>query len=486
MKSSTRGVKSPQRSSLSLGRTSKYDKILKSLLALSFIIVVASTARLMVYFKVSILQLPLMMRFVSFASKVQSTPIIKQPKSYIDLLIKWQSSDASRTGLSTLAAYWRPLPGSSSSASFAKPRIEWGSYRPDIYFGLKCRWLDSPPLGATSISTGILWWKDQDLDAMRHQTKQDQLRRFEWLRHNGRDYGEQELEDLELNVRLLARFYLPFSAAQDSSTPALAWVQRVEVSALNESLPAALSQSRTHVFYAGLDSFGEGSPASAARILSIGGNRAVGHTQATGYFLLQVRSYHKFPETSGPRDARSISSDWELYMVPHDVASGITQLRTRTGERLEAGSLGNFIYVKVTQHGKMMNYPWEMEVMMTTGYAADSLEELAVRLQSIDTPFPDYHQLMQERVQEFDSRFMQVYGLSSSSSSAASSSSDELSVASDADASLERSVGKRALSSLLGGIGSFVGRPRLANGLDVSSNGQPAFMRPDQVTPGVS
>lgn len=68
----------------------------------------------------------------------------------------------------------------------------WSSLRPNIYFGLKQQ---NDAVG--SPATGLLWTgvgRDGSRH-VRHETALHEMQRLEWLRHNGHDFGVQRLRD---------------------------------------------------------------------------------------------------------------------------------------------------------------------------------------------------------------------------------------------------------------------------------------------------
>lgn len=84
----------------------------------------------------------------------------------------------------------RVLNANSSSAKVSPDRF-WGSYRPQVYFGMKTR---SP----TSVVTGLMWLRQfSDMDVnLRHTCEQgDRLQGYGWLMHDGTSFGVQEIRD---------------------------------------------------------------------------------------------------------------------------------------------------------------------------------------------------------------------------------------------------------------------------------------------------
>lgn len=79
----------------------------------------------------------------------------------------------------------------------------WGSYRSNLYFGLRTR---SP----NSLMLGLMWFSGQSSDdkiQIRHSCEQsDKLRRYGWIRHDGINFGTQEIVDNENGCMLTTDF----------------------------------------------------------------------------------------------------------------------------------------------------------------------------------------------------------------------------------------------------------------------------------------
>jgi mannosyl-oligosaccharide glucosidase len=86
----------------------------------------------------------------------------------------------------------------------------WGSFRPGYYFGMKS--MDS------GLATGIMWL-DSTRQHVRHETRQGELQKLDWIEHDGTNYGTQELVDFGGNIHLETTFVLP---AQKYS-----WIQKI-------------------------------------------------------------------------------------------------------------------------------------------------------------------------------------------------------------------------------------------------------------------
>ncbi|CAN1794618.1 Mannosyl-oligosaccharide glucosidase GCS1 [Linum perenne] len=76
-----------------------------------------------------------------------------------------------------------------------KESLYWGTYRPQVYFGVRAR---TP----RSLVAGLMWLGVKDgRYEMRHVCQNsDELSKYGWIAHNGRDFGKQELVEQELKL----------------------------------------------------------------------------------------------------------------------------------------------------------------------------------------------------------------------------------------------------------------------------------------------
>ncbi|KAI4903337.1 hypothetical protein NFI96_034371, partial [Prochilodus magdalenae] len=89
----------------------------------------------------------------------------------------------------------RVLDSNSTSAAVSRERF-WGTYRPQVYFGMKTR---SP----RSVVTGLMWMRqfsEMDLN-LRHTCEQgDRLQGYGWVMHDGLNFGVQEIHDSDFTL----------------------------------------------------------------------------------------------------------------------------------------------------------------------------------------------------------------------------------------------------------------------------------------------
>ncbi|KAJ2797764.1 Processing alpha glucosidase I, partial [Coemansia guatemalensis] len=81
--------------------------------------------------------------------------------------------------------------------------LEWGTYRPNLYFGTR-------PRVPNSLLSGLMWFgldDQQNWRSIRHSCELgDNLGEYGYLRHNGRDFGEQVMRDAEHGVEIKSEF----------------------------------------------------------------------------------------------------------------------------------------------------------------------------------------------------------------------------------------------------------------------------------------
>ena len=130
----------------------------------------------------------------------------------------------------------------------------WGSYRPGIYFGMKTR---SPITLSTGI---LWAGSSTRRNGLRHDTNQDELTQFEWIVHDGKHYGRQILTDESYKMVLSTTFIvkevsnisvvdsaaLKLKINQDSS-----WIQRIEVNSLYDD--KEYDRQKSLFFYVGFE-----------------------------------------------------------------------------------------------------------------------------------------------------------------------------------------------------------------------------------------
>ncbi|EST05453.1 Glycoside hydrolase, family 63 [Kalmanozyma brasiliensis GHG001] len=136
-------------------------------------------------------------------------------------------------------------PEAQQAKELADASLLWGTYRPQIYFGLRPRLPDS-------LLTGLAWFGLQDYanyQHIRHQcSDQDGMKGFTWKYHDGREFGVQEINDNENNYRLETSFLKVNTANKNGGS----WGARISGTVLDPTKPASL----TTFWYTAIETLG--------------------------------------------------------------------------------------------------------------------------------------------------------------------------------------------------------------------------------------
>ncbi|KAG8896382.1 Processing alpha glucosidase I, partial [Tulasnella sp. 417] len=120
----------------------------------------------------------------------------------------------------------------------------WGTYRPNLYFGMR-------PRVPKSLMTGIMWFGAQeygDFQVFRHSCEQgDELSGYTWTEHDPREGGIQVLKDPKLNLELTTEV-LKFPGGEHGGS----WATRIKGRPLNPSKPMKVSM----ISYQGIEGLG--------------------------------------------------------------------------------------------------------------------------------------------------------------------------------------------------------------------------------------
>ncbi|KAI9202677.1 glycoside hydrolase [Polychytrium aggregatum] len=113
-----------------------------------------------------------------------------------------------------------------ASLSAHNASLFWGTYRPGLYFGTRTR-------SADTLLTGLMWHGVSDLESwknIRHNCDQgDDMKRYGWLKHDGRSFGTQEVHDTRNNVLIKTEF-LKASGGEHGGE----WAVRISGSSLTD------------------------------------------------------------------------------------------------------------------------------------------------------------------------------------------------------------------------------------------------------------
>ncbi|KIJ69518.1 glycoside hydrolase family 63 protein [Hydnomerulius pinastri MD-312] len=131
-----------------------------------------------------------------------------------------------------------------SLASNVTEDLQWGAYRPGLYFGLR-------PTLPRSLLTGLMWFGTQNYQSLtktRHACDQgDGLDSYTWTTFDPRQGGVQVLMDSPNNVEITTELLKVPGGEHGGS-----WAARVKGKPLNPDYPSRIST----IFYVGLEGLG--------------------------------------------------------------------------------------------------------------------------------------------------------------------------------------------------------------------------------------
>ncbi|KAG9001821.1 Processing alpha glucosidase I, partial [Tulasnella sp. 427] len=120
----------------------------------------------------------------------------------------------------------------------------WGTYRPNLYFGMR-------PRVPKSLMTGIMWFGTQeygDFQVFRHSCElSDELAGYTWTEHDPREGGVQVLKDPKYNLELTTEV-LKFPGGIHGGS----WATRIKGKPLDPSKPMKISM----IAYQGIEGLG--------------------------------------------------------------------------------------------------------------------------------------------------------------------------------------------------------------------------------------
>lgn len=328
-----------------------------------------------------------------------------------------------------------PVLDANSSSAKVSPERFWGSYRPQVYFGMKTR---SP----RSIVTGMMWMRqfsDYDMN-LRHTCEQDDhLQSYGWLMHDGMTFGVQEIRD---NNFILTTEFVKRMGGDNGGD----WTWRITA---KQHSSAAKAPVISLMFYAAADTQGslQAHVEERNRLASI-----TGFSEELGNFKITFRK----PVTG------ELSSDkYASYNHLQTVSPGLEKLTEivkhslnrrfvyspPTGEKRQYIAVdtykpphqqhqqkpadtrkeGDFVVHQVT-----VQTPFQIEVLFESGSSHNRPNQLVGSIMT---------QELEKRKAEFDAKFEKTFGLESKGFSQA-----------------QIKFGKAALSNMLGGMGYFYGQ----------------------------
>ena len=289
----------------------------------------------------------------------------------------------------------------------------WGSYRPQVYFGMR-------PRIPQSVLFGLMWMPvmpDVDRVDLRHTSEQNELQSFTWTAHDGQKFGVQHLQD--------KGYYLETSFAKTNAM-LQDWSARIKVhSSDNGKSPTGISL----FWYLGIEH-----NKSKVRISTLqNGFSVYGETIELGKFHLQYKTVS--PDAKITHTAMICGEDVPLHRLSDYVRDNLKAFRkgnTKFGglqsSSTPCGEQSNAVVMQIT-----LNLEAEVEVI----YENLNLE----RSGRVTLEGSTYDELLKAYKKEFNVKFEDKFHLK-----AKGFDEDHIDFA------------KSTFSNLIGGIGYFYGK----------------------------
>lgn len=297
----------------------------------------------------------------------------------------------------------------------AVPDRYWGSYRPNVYFGMKTR-------DPYSLVTGIMWYYPETIERggdIRHWCEQsDYLKGYSWVEHDGRNFGVQVINDdgIEITTSFVKKLRGGYGGD---------WTARVS---FNTKIKSRIGDVVSLMFYtaienqtigyiqpeyfdlAGVDGYTEGLGHFKIKLSNV--TQSVIHesflfTRCTGLNLIK--------ETVLGTLSALRSNDVRLFSLPNEVSSMSTK--------------DNLFVTQVT-----LKIPFDIDIIFESQNALRP-EPLAGK---------NYDAELEKHIKSFNDKFENTFKLASKGYS-----EDEVKFA------------QAAFSNLIGGIGYFYGTSRV-------------------------
>ncbi|KAJ2744319.1 Processing alpha glucosidase I, partial [Coemansia pectinata] len=165
--------------------------------------------------------------------------------------------------------------------------LQWGTYRPNLYFGTR-------PRLPNSLVSGLMWFgldDQRNWQKIRHSCELgDNLSEYGYSRHNGRDFGEQTMRDSDQGVEIKSTFIKVPGELGGS------WAVRFTGRTLNED-----TQGVSLVYYFGLEGNGTLSTSVKDDVALVRGR-----TPDLGKFRIRTVPAHSNQHPVVPEDFRNI------------------------------------------------------------------------------------------------------------------------------------------------------------------------------------
>lgn len=293
----------------------------------------------------------------------------------------------------------------------------WGSYRSNVYFGMR-------PRIPESVVAGVMWFSYDGKFGVRHACEHgDRLQRYGWTHHDGRGFGQQEILD---NMFSLNTDFLTLSEPDLGDT----WTARFSLSS-RVSQPQLVSL----IMYVYNEGAGEIAFAKSSKN-SI--EEIYGHTPEFNQFrvhfpnkVLPQDAVHSFMSARLPSAANLANQVRSRFVTatPRKKWPTLALLPGEVRNPSETKHQPNFVAYQVTGY-----LPYVVDMVMETGMFSAAFSISGDKFKSE----------LETRRQQFDAQFEETF---------------ELAAKGFGDA--EISFAKAVFSNLVGGISYFYGKSKV-------------------------
>ncbi|KAG1664563.1 Mannosyl-oligosaccharide glucosidase [Nymphon striatum] len=341
------------------------------------------------------------------------------------VLLYYYSKNTSKSLINTPL----PAPRAVVQEGLRVPDRYWGTYRPGVYFGTKTR-------SGSTLATGLLWFKhelENQRLPIRHLCDQaNKLPRYGWLRHDGINFGEQEIVDYGFSVNTTFVKRPGGSHGGD-------WSAKISVtpkSTFHATTPISL------MYYVSTDQIDD----FQFNPTVIDGDYLEdlhGISNELGRFVI------RFPQKKNQEKGKLIHSSYLVMRGPglHTISEIAEQMIIYNQKRKQMEKPGAPVKIALPGHVKLPEYPGEANVFIfeVTILPPYEFEVVFESLSYVDRPASLSGNFLTKSIEEnrlnFDLKFEKTFGLKSKRYS-----------------EKEQAFAKHAMSNMLGGIGYFTGQ----------------------------
>ncbi|CAL0329723.1 unnamed protein product [Lupinus luteus] len=304
-----------------------------------------------------------------------------------------------------------------------KESLYWGTYRPQVYLGIRARTPES-------LIGGLMWINEKDGKyKLRHVCKhEDELSTYGWTKHNGRDFGHQLLADHGINLDTKFLKYKGEHSGYGGD-----WAIRIDAQINKSKLNEELERDAQIFFYLAdeggnvLDISRENLNTQKGSLLASGSRPDIGDWQLHLKSMDDVEVHYSGFHTLNFHNLSDL--------VEENLAS---QIRRHDRVQLSDSSddSPNVLVFQI-----IGGFPLTTDIVLISGTGSESsrVEERVRNLTGTSLT-----NQLKDKEESFDTKFEKVFNLAEKV---------------DSESIL---VGKAAIGNLLGGIGYFYGQSKIA------------------------